>query len=198
MTQTMGYSIPWTRGDGFVAQRDLALVLGGSALLALSARISFHIGPVPISAQTLVVMLLGAVLGSRRGAAAVLAYLAEGAAGLPVFASGGGAVYFFGPTGGYLVGFLPAAWLTGRLLETGSPAGFLKGCAAMLAGHAVVFAMGLAWLSVLIGLTTAISAGLVPFLPGLVVKCGLGAACLPLAQPLAKRLGLPVGRDTRL
>ncbi len=190
MTQTLAHSISRPYGRTSALVRDIALVLGGSALLALSARVSFHIGPVPITAQTLAVVLLGAVLGSRRGAAAVLAYLAEGAAGLPVFAAGGGLPYLLGPTGGYLIGFLPAAWLVGRLFEERGNAGYLRGFADILLAHAVVFACGVCWLALLVGPANALAVGLLPFLPGLIVKCGLGAACLPFAEPLARRFGL--------
>ncbi len=101
---------------------DAALILGASLLIALSARIAVPVpfSPAPITGQTLAVLLVGALLGSRRGALSVLAYLAEGAMGLPVFAGGGaGILWLLGPTGGYLFGFIAAAFVTGWLAERG-------------------------------------------------------------------------------
>ena len=141
------------------------LVLYGAAAVALSARISVPLAPVPVTAQTLAVLLIGALLGPTRGAAAVLTYLAAGVAGLPVFVGGGGPLYLLGPTGGYLLGFLPAAYVTGTLVRRGRIA------LGLLAGEAVLFGFGLAWLAVHVpNLKALLANGLLPFLPGEAVK----------------------------
>ncbi|MFB0516100.1 MAG: biotin transporter BioY, partial [Candidatus Neomarinimicrobiota bacterium] len=130
---------------------DLTLVAGGSFLVALSAQAAFRLpfSPVPITGQTLAVLLVGALLGSVRGAVSLLLYLAEGIAGLPVFAAGGaGVAYFLGPTGGYLVGFVFAAALTGLLAERGWDRRVGSTLIAMLIGTVAIYAAGLAWLAV--------------------------------------------------
>jgi biotin transport system substrate-specific component len=168
--------------------RDAALVLGGSIVLALSAQIAVPMWPVPATAQTLAVVLLGALLGSRRAPVAVLAYLAQGANGLPVFANGGvGPFYMLGPTGGYLLGFVGAAWLVGRLVENGWGKRMSTTLAAMFLGHVVLFACGLVWLSTFVGATSAVAVGLTPFIPGCVLKVCLATALLPHLQRLTSR-----------
>ncbi|MFV0408204.1 MAG: biotin transporter BioY, partial [Paracoccus sp. (in: a-proteobacteria)] len=100
------------------ALTNVLMVLAGSALIALSAQVSVPMFPVPMTLQTLAIGLVGLTYGSRLGAATVLAYLAEGAVGLPVFASGhAGAAWLVGPTSGFLWGFVGMAWLTGWLVE---------------------------------------------------------------------------------
>lgn len=156
-----------------------AKVLGGTAALALSAKVQVPLPPVPMTMQTLVVLLLGVAYGPRLGALTVAAYLLEGLAGLPVFAgAAAGPAYMAGPTGGYLLGFVPAAWAAGALAERGWARTLPRGFAAMLAGHALVFAPGVAWLAGFVGLERAVAAGLVPFLVGTVVKSALGAAVM--------------------
>ncbi len=160
--------------------RQVVLVLAGAAAIALSARIHIPLPwtPVPITAQTLAVLLTAALLGSAGGTLSVLTVLAAGAAGLPVFVYGAGAGYLFGPTGGYILGFVPAAYLTGGLIERGwgrRPATCLL---ALLVGDAVLFAFGLAWLSVYVPVGALPLAGLAPFLPGEAVKIVLAALAL--------------------
>jgi biotin transport system substrate-specific component len=131
--------------------RDLALILAGSLLVALAARISIPLPftPVPITGQTLAVLLVGAALGSRLGFLSLLAYLAEGAMGLPVFAGGtGGLAKILGPTGGFLLAFPLAAGLVGLLVERfGLDRSFLGTLLAMLAGNALLYLVGLPWLA---------------------------------------------------
>ena len=158
---------------------DVAAVLAGAAALAASARpIPLPWTPVPITAQTLLVLLIGALLGPRRGALSVLAYLAAGAGGLPIFAYGGGPAYLFGPTGGYLLGFVPAAHLTGALIERGWGRNYPSRLLALLVADAVVFAFGLAWLALYVPLGALPLAGLLPFLPGEAIKILLAAVVL--------------------
>ena len=175
---------PIVREKAFVY--DVALVGLGSLVLALSARISLPMWPVPITAQTFAVVMLGAFLGSRRATVAVLAYLAEGAMGLPVFANGGfGAWYMMGPSGGYLLGFVGAAWLTGYLVERGWDKRMGTLFLAMTAGHLVIYAFGFSWLASFVGIEKAWLAGMMPFLPGDLVKVLLATALIPAIRKAA-------------
>src|SRR2546426_586334 len=127
-----------------------AVIAIASLLTAAAAQVSIHIpgSPVPVTGQTFAVVAIGAALGSRAGAAAMLLYLAEGVAGLPVFAGGGsGPGQLLGPTGGYLAGFVPAAFLTGWLAERGFDRSVWTAFGAMLLGSVPIFALGLAWLA---------------------------------------------------
>jgi len=157
---------------------DLALILGGSLLVALSAQPRFDLpfSPVPITLQTLAVMLVGATLGARGGAAALALYLAEGLAGLPVFAGGASGIpYALGPTGGYLIGFIASAALVGAIVERWGRDP-LRVLAAFILGSATVYLFGVPWLALTIGPDRAIAAGLLPYIPGDLVKSVLGAA----------------------
>jgi biotin transport system substrate-specific component len=159
--------------------RDGALVLIGTALLALSAKIQIPFYPVPMTMQSLVVMMIGAAYGWRLGGLTLLAYLAEGAMGLPVFASGAGLAYMVGPTAGYLVSFVLAAMLTGYLSERGYTHSVLGAVAVLSLGHAINLALGFAWLATLMGPELAFAKGVAPFAYATVLKVGLGAALLP-------------------
>ncbi len=166
---------------GTVARSGLAVVLA-SLFIALCARIVVPLPftPVPLTGSTLGVLYAGALLGRRRGSASVGLYLLLGGAGLPFFAGGAaGWPHFFGATGGYLAGFLPAAWLTGLLAEKGWDRSPLGALAAMLAGSAVIFACGLAVLSLYVPAGKLLALGLYPFLPGDLAKACLSAALLP-------------------
>ena len=161
---------------------DVALIVGGSLVVALSAQIAVPLAfsPVPITGQTLAVLLVGALMGRVRGGVVMLLYLAEGVAGLPVFAGGGaGAVHLLGPTGGYLVGFVAAATVTGYLAERGWDRRFGTTLAAMLLGTVAIFAVGLAWLGLFTGTENLLAMGLYPFVPGALIKIALAAVVLP-------------------
>ncbi|MBI4758069.1 MAG: biotin transporter BioY [Chloroflexi bacterium] len=173
------------------AARDFMLILVGSLVVALSARISVPLpfSPVPVTGQTFGVLLVGALLGSRRGALSLLAYLGEGALGLPVFAGGtGGLVRLAGPTGGYLVGFVAAAFLVGRLCERGWDQRLPTAGAAMLLGNAVIYLLGLPWLARFVGPDKVLALGLLPFIPGDLLKITLAALALPGGWALAHRV----------
>lgn len=165
---------------------NVATVIAASLLLALSAKISVPFYPVPLTMQTFVVIGLGLALGPQRGLAAVLLYLAEGAAGLPVFAGtpekGIGIAYMMGPTGGYLAGYIPAVLIAGWLALCGwdrNP--FLTLAAALLAG-AVIYVPGLLWLGSVIGFDRPVlQYGLYPFVFGDIVKAALAALVFPAA-----------------
>ena len=161
---------------------QLVLVLGGSALLAMSAQIKIPLYPVPVTGQTLVVLMIGMAYGSRLGAATLLAYLFEGGMGLPVFAGGGaGWATLAGPTGGYLIGFLVAAFVLGLLAERGMGRGPISTALAMLVGTALIYVFGVTHLSGFIGFEKAIAAGLLPFLYGDALKLIVAAGLMPLA-----------------
>ncbi len=171
--------------------KDSLLVIGSSLLLALCAQLSFHLPftPVPITLQTFGVVLIGAALGKKRGALAVLLYLAEGAAGLPFFAGGSAGIsYLSGVTAGYLWAFPIAAFVTGFLCERGLDRSYLTVALAMLPGTLIIEIIGFCWLAVLlhIGLGQAFLLGWLPFLPGDLVKLVIAVALLPSAWQLVR------------
>lgn len=170
---TRANSTPVTLGHKAV------ITLAAAALITLSAKVHVPFWPVPMTLQTLAVLLISAALGPRLGLAAMGAYLGAGALGLPVFSGaperGVGLAYMAGPTGGYLLGFLIAAGLTGWLAQG---RGTLGRGLAMLAGLAVVYAAGLAWLATFVPAPKLIAAGLTPFLLGDLVKIALACALL--------------------
>jgi len=189
MTMTLAGAV-WPASAGQAEWlRRAVLVLGGTAVLALSARLKIPLGPVPFTMQTFVVLVLGMVYGPRLAAATLAAYLGEGALGLPVFAGGGGLAYFTGPTVGFLLAFVPAAALLGALAERGWGRTFATTLAAMLLGTAVIFAGGLAWLAHLIGMEKAIAAGLMPFIASESAKILLAAALMPACWRLVRGQG---------
>ena len=154
-----------------------------AALTAVGAYIAIPIGPVPIVLQNLFVYLTGLLLGYRWGMMGIAAYLLAGAVGLPVFAGGkGGIGHLVGPTGGYLLGFLPAVAIIGIVTEK-TEGKILFGIAALIAATAVIYACGITWLSIVTGMTVVQSllVGMVPFLIGDAVKI---AAALFIARSL--------------
>jgi biotin transport system substrate-specific component len=160
---------------------DAALIAGFSLLIALGAQVAIPLPftPVPVTLQTLAVLMAGCLLGSSRGALAVLAYLAEGFAGLPVFSAGrSGVAHLFGPTGGYLLGFVAAAFVAGLLTERGAARSWIGSLAAMGAGNLAVYVPGILWLSVWTGPEQALALGLAPYLAGDALKCICGASAL--------------------
>ena len=171
--------------------RTARFAIAGSLLLALSAKAQVPFWPVPMTMQTFVVLVLGAVYGARLAGATVALYLLEGALGLPVFAGTppavAGLAYMAGPTGGFLVGFLAAAVLVGYLAERGWDRTFLRLSAVMVLGHAVIFAFGLAWLSALMPFVKAWAAGFVPFMAATALKTALAIAAMQAAWTVVKR-----------
>jgi biotin transporter BioY len=162
--------------------RDLTLVIGGSLLIAAAAqvRIALPFTPVPVTGQTFAVLLMGAMLGARRGAAAAMTYLALGILGLPVFsAAPPGPAAFMSPTAGYLAGFVGAAWVTGSLSERGWDRRLWTAALAMLIGSIVIFSCGLLWLGRFTGWDKVLETGLFPFIPGDLLKIALATSLLP-------------------
>ena len=168
--------------------RSAGLVIGFSLLTAASAQIKIPMFPVPITGQTFVVLLTGALLGSRLGAMTMVAYLVEGASGLPFFNGfSGGIQHILGPTGGYLVAFPAAAYIAGAFAEHGWDKRFLTAVAAMTIGSIVILFCGWAWLSQFMTPAVAFRAGITPFIVGDIVKIILAAAVLPLGWKLLNR-----------
>lgn len=166
------------------------LVIGGSLLIALLAQVSIVVpfSPVPITGQTLGVLLVAMALGRLKGALTVGAYLLEGAAGLPVFANGaGGAQHLAGPTGGYLAGFLVAAYVVGWLAERSWDRTIGRSLVAMAVGTAIIFMCGASWLALFVGWENTAAMGVYPYLPGGLVKICIAAGALPAAWKLTGR-----------
>jgi biotin transport system substrate-specific component len=168
--------------------RDAGIVLAASALMALLAQLAIPLPVVPITGQTLGVLLIGAALGSKKGSLAMLAYLAEGALGAPVFAGGsGGIAVLGGPTAGYLYGFVVAAFVVGWLAERGFDRNLFTAGLAMLVGEVAMYAVALPWLSFYVPADKLLSVGFIPFIPGDLVKLVIAAALLPAAWKLLGR-----------
>jgi biotin transport system substrate-specific component len=163
-----------------------ALVGLGVVLLAISSKVQVPFWPVPMTLQTLVVLMIGITSGARLAGATLVSYLAAGAVGLPVFAGGMGLAYMAGPTGGYLAGFLLAAVVTGYLADKGYGRSILSALALFAIGEVAIFALGTGWLAMVIGMEKAIAGGLLPFIPGEVLKMALGTALLGLAWKQAR------------
>ncbi len=167
---------------------DAALIVAFSVFVALTAKVQIPLWPVPITLQTLAVLLTGAVLGSRRGTLALLLYLAEGAVGLPVFAGGAGLAYMLGPTGGYLISYPIAAGVVGLLAERGWDRRPLWTALAMVLGNLVIYVLGVTWLAVLLGDPgTAVVQGMLIFIVGDLIKVALATFALPGGWALARR-----------
>jgi biotin transport system substrate-specific component len=171
------------RVDGFSGVlRAVVLIALGTALLTLSAKVNLPLPYVPMTLQTLVVLMIGAAYGARLGAATVMAYLAEGAIGLPVFAGPvGGLAPLVGPTAGYLAGFVAAAAVTGWLSERGWDRSVPWLFLAMGIGHIIILAAGFSWLAfgMKLGVEKAWLVGIAPFIAASLIKNALGAALVP-------------------
>jgi biotin transport system substrate-specific component len=171
------------RVDGFSGVlRAVVLIALGTALLTLSAKVNLPLPYVPMTLQTLVVLMIGAAYGAWLGAATVMAYLAEGAIGLPVFAGPvGGLAPLVGPTAGYLAGFVAAAAVTGWLSERGWDRSVPWLFLAMGIGHIIILAAGFSWLAfgMKLGVEKAWLVGIAPFIAASLIKNALGAALVP-------------------
>jgi biotin transport system substrate-specific component len=175
-----------------VRARHLALILLGTLLISIAAQVSIPVpgSPVPITGQTFGVLLTAGALGFRRGIASTALYLLIGAIGLPVFARGDSGIDIVtGATGGYLVGFIVAAAVIGRLAELGWDRNLLGAIGAMLIGSVAIYTVGLPWLAYVAHLdpATTLQKGLYPFIPGDIVKLALAAAAFPAAWWLVGR-----------
>jgi biotin transport system substrate-specific component len=169
--------------------RDLGWMVLGALWVALFAqvRIPLPFTPVPITGQTFAVLLVGAALGAGRGAGALMLYLLMGMTGLPVFAGGAaGLFHLTGPTGGYLLGFVIAAAAVGRMAEHGWERSFRTSLIPFSLGTLLIYLVGVPWLALYVGPQAAIQKGLLPFLPGDLIKLLLAALALPSAWRLVQ------------
>jgi|UPI0004B3EB11 biotin transport system substrate-specific component len=177
----------------FAALRAIVLMVVGTALLTISAKVQVPLPYVPMTLQTLVVLLIGASYGWRLGGATVALYLAEGAMGMPVFANtppmAAGIGYLMGPTGGFLFGFLAAAVVMGFMAERGWDRSLLRVIVMMTIGHAVIFAFGLAQLSLVMPFAKAWTVGAAPFVAATLVKTALAVALMQAAWSVTRRGG---------
>jgi biotin transport system substrate-specific component len=180
-----------SRRKGFaVLRRAIVLAAFGVALLAVSAKINLPLRYVPMTLQTLVVLMIGAVYGWRLGTLTIIAYLAVGALGLPVFAGPvGGLKPLTGATAGFLSGFVVAAFVTGWFSERGWDRSMVRLFVVMAIGHIVIMAMGFAWLAygMKLGAEKAWLVGVMPFLAGALVKNTLGAILVPVLRGMVDR-----------
>ena len=162
---------------------EIMYVMSAVLMLAALSRITIPLQPVPVTGQTLGVLLTGMMLGRKRALAAMITYLFMGLIGFPVFANGAfGLATLIGPTGGYLLGFIPAAFVMGWLGDKGWFNNALTAITALLIGHAIIFVSGLLWLSHFTGWSNVLAAGLVPFLPGAVIKTLIAFVLIPIIK----------------
>jgi biotin transport system substrate-specific component len=177
--------------------QEVALVLGGTLALIIAAKIRVPFYPVPMTLQTLAVMAIAVTFGLRLGVATVLAYLAEGALGIPVFTNTpplvAGPAYLLGPTGGFLAGFVVLAAIIGYAADRGWSRSIPKLAAALIVGEVIMMALGFAWLagfaqmpsgSAGLGMTKAWAGGVAPFILGDLLKVALVAFAVPAAWSL--------------
>lgn len=194
MQQTKSLTIPQLLAERLIRGRaavNLLLVIGASMIIAIAAQIAIPIpfSPVPLTMQPLAVILVGAALGSTRGAAAAALYLFEGFSGLPVFAQAhGGPIWMFAATAGYLYSYPLAAWIAGWMSERGWGNTIVRALAGMTAAMAVIYAGGWSWLAVLSGPRNAFLLGVAPFVAADAIKILIGAAILPYARTLVAKL----------
>ena len=159
--------------------KNIALVLFGTLLLALSSKVQVPFWPVPMTMQTFIVFIIGMAYGWRLAFFTLVAYLIEGALGLPVFAKGGGLLYLTGPTAGYLYGMTIAAAAIGFFAEFGYNESYFKSLISLLVGTFIIFLFGVGYLGSIIGYDKALAGGLYPFIPSEFFKIGLAVIIIP-------------------
>ena len=154
-------------------------VLFGTLLLAVSSKVQVPFWPVPMTMQTFVVLIIAMMYGWKLSLLTLIAYLIEGAVGLPVFAKGGGLLYLIGPTAGYLYGMVIAAAVIGYFADLGYGKSIIKCIIPLGIGTIIIFVCGIVYLSSIIGFDKAIAAGLLPFIPSELFKIALAAFIIP-------------------
>ena len=159
----------------------------GSFLLAISSKVQIPLTPVPVTLQTLVLLVMSMFLGWRGAVGATSLYLFQGAIGLPVFAHGGGFIILFGPTGGYLFGFLIASLVVGYLAEKGWDKSVVLTFTSMTIGTLIIYLFGVIWLSYLKDLNTALVFGLLPFITPDILKICLGTCIITAGWEISEK-----------
>ena len=170
--------LPRIENNSLAIAKNVILVLSFSILTAISSKLKIEIGPIPITMQTLVVLLSGALLGKKRGTASQITYLFLGLIGLPWFSRGGGIAYVLSPTFGYILGFILAAYLVGALFEKGWGKNIISAFFVMLIGNYLIYIPGLLWLGNFIEPSRILIIGLYPFIFGDLLKIFLGGIIL--------------------
>jgi biotin transport system substrate-specific component len=185
LAQPMPLALRWFGGRVPSLARQILLIVAGSAICALLAQVSIPLPftPVPVTGQTLAVLLVGGALGSRLGSISMLLYLAEGAVGLPVFAHAQHGLPI-GPTGGYLVGFIVMAAVVGWLHERGVGKNLGTSLGSMIIAEFVLYAVALPWLAIYVGWSHVLVDGFLPFVFGDAIKLFLAGLALPAAWRL--------------
>ena len=178
--------IPRIENKTLALAKDIVLVLSFAIVTGVCAKLKIEIGVVPITMQTLAVLLSGALLGSKRGALSQLTYLLMGLAGLPWFARGGGMAYIFSPTFGYIIGFVLAAYIVGWFCERGFDRRAKTAVLAMLIGNILLYIPGVLWLAKFVGLGKVLSIGFYPFIVGDLLKIFLAGSILPIGWKFIK------------
>jgi biotin transport system substrate-specific component len=166
--------------------KNIVLILFGSFLLAVSSKIQVPFWPVPMTMQTFVVFLIGMSYGWKLSFLTLVAYIIEGALGLPVFATGSGLAYLMGPTAGYIYGMLLAVIVIGFLSEKGFSNTYFMSLISLLIGSVIIFTLGVIYLGSIIGYDKAISFGLLPFIPSELFKIALAVALIPSISKFIK------------
>ena len=159
--------------------KNIALILFGTLLLTLSSKVQVPFWPVPMTMQTFIVFIIGMAYGWKLAFFTLVAYLFEGALGLPVFAKGGGLLYLTGPTAGYLYGMTVAAGVIGIFAELGYNNSYFKSLISLSIGTLIIFLFGVGYLGSVIGYDKALAGGLYPFIPSEFFKIGLAAVLIP-------------------
>ena len=159
--------------------KNISLVLFGTLLLALSSKVQVPFWPIPMTMQTFIVFIIGMAYGWRLAFFTLVAYLVEGALGLPVFAKGGGLLYLTGPTAGYLYGMTVAAAVIGFFAEHGYNESYFKSLISLIAGTFIIFLFGVGYLGSIIGYDKALAGGLYPFIPSEFFKIGIAVVLIP-------------------
>jgi len=186
---------PSSRARGLAT--DAALVVAGVVAVALLAKVSFFIGPVPISGQTLGVILVGAALGAKRGALSLTSYMLAGLAGIPVFAGAvAGPAYVLMPSFGFVLGFIPAAYLAGWLAERAWDRKPLLAMIGFVGASVVPFLIGVPYMAMILStvmgmevtFASVMAAGVLPFIPGGLVKAAIAAFLIPAAWAMVRRI----------
>ncbi len=166
---------------------NVLLILFGTLLLTISAKVQVPFWPVPMTMQTFVVFLIGSTYGIRLSFLTLIAYLIEGAMGLPVFAAGGGLMYLTGPTAGYLYGMTLAAVVISYFANQGYSSSYLKLFISIIIGSIIIFTLGVLYLGSIIGYNKALQAGLLPFIPSELFKIALAVSLIPTIQKFIKK-----------